>query len=295
MRDCFSRELSRVKKLKSGSESSRKNPYVYYNQLLFLTPVVQNKHTETNLLPDTDKNKETVVEGPFTNETNDELQSNSTSGQTKKKRKQISMHPVEKEIIEALHKSIQLRQEQNQQMEDDDDRMFLLSLLKPLKQIPEPLRFSVRMDLMNVINQAQVNSQSASLIFQPQHQPLQNQIMPQTNLESNLQRLPWTMYQPHQQIQHTYNQAPNRNYPKHFQNQTNSHIISKISTQQPNDQATNTNYVKVLQNQTDVQIRPTTSIHQYPYISTPIQTPSISINSNSTENSSDSIIQDIFN
>jgi hypothetical protein len=62
------------------------------------------------------------------------------------------MHPVEKEIVEALHKSIQLRQEQNQQMEEDDDRMFLLSLLKPLKQIPKPLRCSVRMDLMNVIN-----------------------------------------------------------------------------------------------------------------------------------------------
>lgn len=126
---------------------------------------MQNKPTETNLLPDTDENKETVVEGPFTNETNDELQNNATSGPTKKKRKEISMHPVEKEIVKALHlhKSIQLRQEQNQQMEDDD-RMFLLSVLKPLKQIPDPLRFSVRMDLMNVIIQAQVNSQSASLI-----------------------------------------------------------------------------------------------------------------------------------
>lgn len=127
------------------------------------------------------------------------------------------MHPVEKEIVEALHKSIQLRQEQNQQMEQDDDRMFLLSLLKPLKQIPEPLRFFVRMELMNVINQAQVNSQSASLIFQPQHQPLQHQIMPQTNFETNLQRLPWTMYEPHQQLQHACNQALNRNYPKNVQ------------------------------------------------------------------------------
>lgn len=104
------------------------------------------------------------------------------------------------------------------------------------------------------------------------------------------------MYQPYQQIQHTYNQATNRNYPKHFQNQTNTHIRSTISTQRPNDQAINTNYLKVPQNQTDVQISPTTSIHQYPYISTPIQSPSISvINSNSTENSSDSCIQDIFN
>lgn len=54
------------------------------------------------------------------------------------------------------------------------------------------------------------------------------------------------------------------------------------------------NYVKEPQNQTDVQIRSTTSIHKYPYISTPIQSPSISINSNSTENSSDSCIQDIL-
>ncbi|VVC24150.1 Hypothetical protein CINCED_3A002756 [Cinara cedri] len=160
--------------------------------------------------------------------------------QQRKKRKQISMHPVEKEIVEALHRIIQLRQEQNQQMEEDDDRMFLLSLLKPLKQIPKSLY----------------------------HQPLQHQIMLQTNVETNLQRLPWTMYQPHQQIQHTYNSAPNRNYPKNFQNQTNTHIRSTISTQQPNDQVTNTNYVKVPQNQTDVQIRPTTSIHINSYTNT---------------------------
>lgn len=98
MRDCFSRELSRVKKLKSGSESSRKNPYVYYNQLLFLTPVVQNKPTETNLLPDTDENEETIVEGPFTNETNDELQNNATSGPKRKKEKTYQCIRLKKKL-----------------------------------------------------------------------------------------------------------------------------------------------------------------------------------------------------
>lgn len=126
----------------------------------------KNKVRVWKLLPDTDENEETVVEGSFTNKTYDELQNNAISGPTKKK-EQISMHPVEKKIVKASHKRIQLRQEQNQQMKEDDDRMFLLSLLKPLKQIPELLRFSVRMDLMNIINQAKVNSQSASLIFQP--------------------------------------------------------------------------------------------------------------------------------
>lgn len=48
------------------------------------------------------------------------------------------MYPLEKEIVEALYKSIHFRHEQNQQMEEDDDRMFLLSLLKSLKQILEP-------------------------------------------------------------------------------------------------------------------------------------------------------------
>lgn len=36
IRDCFSRELGKIKKLKSVSVMYRKNPYVYYSQLLFL-------------------------------------------------------------------------------------------------------------------------------------------------------------------------------------------------------------------------------------------------------------------
>lgn len=50
--------FSRIKKLKSGSETSRKNPYVYYNQLLFLKPIIQNKPTETNITPDADESED---------------------------------------------------------------------------------------------------------------------------------------------------------------------------------------------------------------------------------------------
>lgn len=67
LRDCFSRELGRIKKLKSGSETSRKNPYIYYNQLLFLKPIIQNKPTETNIIPDVDESEDDLG-SPFTSQ-----------------------------------------------------------------------------------------------------------------------------------------------------------------------------------------------------------------------------------
>jgi len=149
LRDCFSRELGRMKKFKSGSEISRKNPYVYYNQLSFLKPIIQNKPTEKNLIPDVDESGD---DGPSSSK----VLNNEPSS---KKKKVTSTNSIENKIINALHKSVEFREEQTNKYEEDTDRLFLLSLLKPLKQIPEPLRFSVKIDLMKVINNAKINTQ----------------------------------------------------------------------------------------------------------------------------------------
>jgi len=117
--------LARVKKLKSGSETSRKNPYVYYNQLLFLLPIIQNKPSEINITPDGDESGDDLGGSFNRNVLNNEPSS--------KKKKGYPRTSVENEIISALHKSVVLREELAKHCKEDADRLFLLSLLNYLK------------------------------------------------------------------------------------------------------------------------------------------------------------------
>lgn len=162
---------------------------------------------------------------------------------------------MEKEIIDALHKSVELREEQTKKYEEDADRLFLLSLLKPLKQIPEPLRFSVKMDLMKIINNAQINSHSASLtISHPQ----------QYNFGS-------------QNVMSYINQDLNTG-PRSYL---------------PNQLHTDSNYQRALQNQMNAQIRPTSATQPYSSNTTPLPSPNNYTSTDNSSDSY--IQTDIFN
>lgn len=239
--------MSRVKKLKSGSETSRKNPYVYYNQLLFLKPIIQNKPTETNITPDDDESGDDLGGSFNRNVLNNEPSS--------KKKKANPRNSVENEIISALHKSVELREEQTKHCEEDADRLFLLSLLKDLKKIPEPLSFSVKMDLMKVINNAQMNTYPASLNWSHPQQPQQY------NLSS-------------QNVMSHINQDP----------------CTSRSIHQTNQLYSDPNYQRVLQNQFNSQIRPTSATQHNSSTSTPLPSPNYA----STENSTDSYIETVL-
>jgi len=217
LRDCFSRELSRIKKLKSGSETSRKNPYVYYNQLLFLKPIIQNKPTETNIIPNADESGDDLGSSFNTNVLNNEPSS--------KKKKVNQRNSVENEIINALHQSVELRKEQTKNYEEDADRLFLLSLLKPLKEIPEHLRFSVKMNLMKVINNAQINSASLTMSHHPQ----------QYNLSSQNVMSPYTSYHPAYQTTQLH---PDTYHQSVLQNQFNSQVRPTSATQHQSSTST---------------------------------------------------------
>ncbi|VEN61726.1 unnamed protein product [Callosobruchus maculatus] len=65
------------------------------------------------------------------------------------------------EIIKILKSGMQSREqieiaqrERERALENDGDRLFVLSLLEPLKEVPHHLRYKVRMQLMQVIENA---------------------------------------------------------------------------------------------------------------------------------------------
>ncbi|GBM81912.1 hypothetical protein AVEN_138579-1 [Araneus ventricosus] len=56
--------------------------------------------------------------------------------------------------IQLIEGKAQTTESAPKTLEDDSDRLFLLSLLEPLKQVPEKLRMAVRVGMMQVVDRA---------------------------------------------------------------------------------------------------------------------------------------------
>lgn len=134
---------------KSGSGSSRKTPYVFFKQLSFLQSVVQERST-SNSMANTD-----------VSEIEPNVEQNSVHASWKErtgtKRKSTGNETANSDVdklVSVLKDNIRSREDTERSKEDDDDRMFLLSLLTSMKKIPDHMRFSVRMQMMQIIDHA---------------------------------------------------------------------------------------------------------------------------------------------
>lgn len=84
-------------------------------------------------------------------------------------------------MITTLKRSVELREKQEQTLENDSDRLFLLSLLAPLKLIPEHARFAVKRKVMDVIY-SQLNYSTATPALPQPSALFQHQQYPQPSL-----------------------------------------------------------------------------------------------------------------
>lgn len=156
LRDCYSRECQRLSKTKSRSAASRKSPYMYYMHLSFLSPIIKSKSNTGN-------SKELPA-----GETVDDFSKPMSPPpeprivKTGKKRKLKNVSRDVKDIVNILTASMNTRDDKETVRENDSDRLFLLSLLQPLQEIPEYLRFSVKMEMMQVIERARCGTTSSS-------------------------------------------------------------------------------------------------------------------------------------
>ena len=58
------------------------------------------------------------------------------------------------DIFRELKSSVQAREEREKNQENDDDRMFLLSLLNSMKKFPENMKLEVRSQIIQIIANA---------------------------------------------------------------------------------------------------------------------------------------------
>lgn len=141
IRGCFTRELSRQRSLKSGSGcGSRKSEYIYFKQLLFLLRVVAIRETDplaATAVPE-DPQRDIQV-GDYPNIFKTEQSASEDD-----------------KFIEALNKSIESR-EKTETSDQDEDRLFMLSLVNTLKRVPQQKKMATKIKIMSILDDATRN------------------------------------------------------------------------------------------------------------------------------------------
>ncbi|XP_072379924.1 uncharacterized protein [Diabrotica undecimpunctata] len=141
IRSCYAREIKRQKSIKSGSGAEQKSEYIYFKKLQFLQREVAVRDTRDEM------------DGTVGNNGEDPIADRSQK-QTAKKRNRDAATGDDDPFITALNKSIETR-ERRDNNENDEDRLFSLSLLSTLLDVvPRERKICKKFRLMSVLQEA---------------------------------------------------------------------------------------------------------------------------------------------
>ncbi|XP_065167385.1 uncharacterized protein [Atheta coriaria] len=144
LRTCFRRELNAQKNTKSGQAAIKRRRYVYYKQLLFLLPCIENRDPESNLKED---NSQEIDE-------DDDEAGPSTSTPIPKRKKRANL-PKHTDLDEPLLKALN-------EPNVDEDTNFALSLIPSLQNLTADEKLDAKIGILNVFKQIRIARQSTS-------------------------------------------------------------------------------------------------------------------------------------
>ncbi|XP_032664068.1 uncharacterized protein LOC116840870 isoform X2 [Odontomachus brunneus] len=170
IRDYFMKELKLQKSQQTGPAGRKRKKYMYFDRLMFLMPMVENKRASVmTITPCKSEESEGEVDNPMIEEydmplahggasigSNREYLQPSTASykmcpRYPKQLCETSFAPLDNEIHDILssHSSQRVTLD-----EDDYDKMFLLSLLPIIRQVPEEKKLDVRIQMQQVLAMA---------------------------------------------------------------------------------------------------------------------------------------------
>lgn len=138
MRTCFRRELNAQKNTKSGQATSKRRKYVYFEQLLFLLPCMENRQTEGNLGEDT---------GPENDEDDDQSGPSTSTPIRRRKKRPVSTHT---DLDEALLKVLN-------ETNTDEDVNFAMSLVPSLRNLNAEEKIDAKISILKVFKQIRLS------------------------------------------------------------------------------------------------------------------------------------------
>ncbi|XP_023287571.1 uncharacterized protein LOC105703878 [Orussus abietinus] len=164
IRDYFMKELKLQKSRKPGPAGRKRKKYIYFDRLLFLMPTVENKRNTTNYISNfKSEESDGEMDNPVIEEYEMPLTHPGTSreyshaGTTYEVDRRVPRYP--KALCEAsltsfdneIHDMLSSHSSQRVVEEEDYDKMFLLSLLPILRQIPDSKKLDVRIQMQQVL------------------------------------------------------------------------------------------------------------------------------------------------
>lgn len=135
LRTCFRRELNAQKNTKSGQAASKRRKYVYFEQLLFLVPCMENRVTEGNL----------EEANSLSNDEDDDPAGSSTPTPIRQRKKRPNV-PKQMDVDAALLKALN-------EPNTDEDVNFALSLVPSLQNLTADEKLDAKISILNVFKQ----------------------------------------------------------------------------------------------------------------------------------------------
>lgn len=170
MRDCFIKYIQNPKRTK--------RPYIYAKQLQFLlkggtevvtrkiiTPREESSDSEIDKTMAVWKRKSTLSILTDTNEISEEEEDEADNGMEDDNNDSYLHMPPIQEAKPMENEFIFPNIEQGTRDSDDPERLFLLSLLPHLKSIPNECRLNVKMELMQVLKDAEDKTRDKKYIL----------------------------------------------------------------------------------------------------------------------------------
>jgi hypothetical protein len=155
LRDSYARELLRRKKEKSGSGAPRgRKQYIYFDQLRFLETVVKTTKPSAEVGEDV-QSIEQMGERSGAEEIN------ALAG-TQRSRSRSKKESSEEEKLFAVLKQKLLKGSTKEPEANDEDTLFMLSLVPELKKVPEAMKLDIKSDLLNVFKRARLQQHATS-------------------------------------------------------------------------------------------------------------------------------------
>ncbi|XP_048505621.1 uncharacterized protein LOC105684590 isoform X2 [Athalia rosae] len=175
IRDYFMKELKLQRSQKSGPAARKRKKYIYFDQLYFLLPTVENKNFRDSVQITKSSPQHQDSDSEMDNPVIEEYDFPPIQPSTSRNYNNVAMNLHESnmrgrysnQICEAPLNSFDndvhdMLSPHSQPMihEEDYDRMFLLSLLPMMKQVPDVKKLDVRIQMQQIIASALYASES---------------------------------------------------------------------------------------------------------------------------------------
>jgi len=141
IRDNFRKELQLQKEVTSGQGAARKRrKYISFDQLLFLLPIMQQRHIPGKITPPPSAN-ESEPQDMTGNEIGEcSHAKNATYYRQQKKRSKTT---YEKSLLETI--------KEKSRDDIDEDKYFLMSLVPSFKKLNDEQKFVAKVEFLNVM------------------------------------------------------------------------------------------------------------------------------------------------